>query len=66
MPEAKIKARGGVLRWRTISLPGNKFRHVAVVSKAGPRGGHTISGEEHKKKKVGRKVQRRVGNKSWG
>lgn len=52
MPEAKIKARGGAKRWRTKKLPGNKFVHIAVVPKAGPRGGHTISGEVHKKKQA--------------
>ncbi len=50
MPEALIKSRGGAKRWRTVGLPGGKYIHVAVVPKAGPRGGHTISGEEHTKK----------------
>lgn len=48
MPEAKIKARGGAKRWRRKVLPGGKkYVNVAVVPKAGPRGGHTIAGEEH-------------------
>jgi hypothetical protein len=51
MPEAEIKKRGGAMRWRTIKLPNGKYRHVAVVPKAGPHGGHTIAGEEHTKKK---------------
>jgi hypothetical protein len=52
MPEAKIKARGGAKRWRTKKLPGGKYIHVAVVPQAGPHGGHTISGEVHKKKQA--------------
>ena len=51
-PEAEIKARGGAKRWRTIKLPGGKYKHVAVVRKAGPRGGHTLAGPEHMLKKM--------------
>ena len=43
MPAAREKARGGVVRYRTIRS-GGKIIHVAVVRKAGPRGGHTIAG----------------------
>jgi hypothetical protein len=52
MPEEKIRARGGAKRWRTKKLPGGEYAHIAVVPKAGPRGGHTIMGETHKKKKA--------------
>lgn len=53
MPEEEIKARGGAKRWRTISLPGGrKYIHVAVVGKAGERGGHTVGGEVHTKQKM--------------
>ncbi len=55
MPEALIRKRGGAKRWRTIKLPGDKYMHVAVVGKKGPRGGKTIAGEVHKKKKSKRK-----------
>lgn len=47
MPEAEIKKRGGAKRYRTISLPGGAYKHVAVVPKAGPRGGHTVAGPTH-------------------
>jgi hypothetical protein len=50
MPEAEIKARGGAKRWRTIKLPSGKYVKVAIVKKAGPRGGHTVAGDVHKKK----------------
>lgn len=50
MPEAKITVRGGVKRWRTIRLKGGKFLRVAVVPKAGPRGGHTVAGEPQERK----------------
>jgi len=46
MPEAEIKKRGGAKRYRTMKLPGGKYIHLAVVPKAGPRGGHTIAGPE--------------------
>lgn len=52
MPEAEIRKRGGATRYRTIALPGGKgYQHIAIVPKAGPRGGHTIAGEVHKYKK---------------
>lgn len=50
MPEAEIKRRGGATRYRTKKLPGGKYVHIAVVPKAGPRGGHTVAGPTHKKK----------------
>lgn len=50
MPEAEIRARGGAKRWRTITLPGGKSMKVAVVRKAGPRGGHTVAGTPKKTK----------------
>jgi hypothetical protein len=50
MPEAEIKARGGAKRWRTVKLPSGKYVKIAIVRKAGPRGGHTVAGDVHKKK----------------
>ena len=50
MPEREITARGGAKRWRTVKLPNGRYVKVAVVPKAGPRGGHTIAGPEHTKK----------------
>lgn len=50
MPEAKIRARGGALRWRTKKLKNGEYIRFAVVPKAGPRGGHTVAGRVHKRK----------------
>ncbi len=50
MPKAKIRKRGGTIRWRTKSLPGGKYMHIAVTRKTGPKGGRTVGGEIHKKK----------------
>lgn len=50
MPKAKIRKRGGVIRWRTKSLPGGKYMHIAVTRQAGLKGGRTVGGEIHKKK----------------
>jgi len=44
MPTAEERARGGAKRYRTITLPGGKYLHLAIVAKAGPRGGHTVAG----------------------
>lgn len=49
MPETQIAARGGAKRWRTIRLKNGKYIKVAIVKKAGPRGGHTIAGDVKKK-----------------
>ena len=46
-----VKGRGKVKRVRTKKLPGGKYIHVEVVTKAGPRGGHTVAGPVRKKKK---------------
>ncbi len=45
MPEAQIAARGGAKKWRTIRLKDGRTIKVAIVRKAGPRGGHTIAGD---------------------
>lgn len=50
MPEAEIKARGGAKRWRTVKLPSGKYVKIAIVRKAGPRGGHTVAGDVQKRK----------------
>ena len=47
--DKKLKARGGVVRWRTIKLPNGEYAHVAIVRKQGKRGGRTLVGEIHKK-----------------
>jgi len=52
MPTSMEKARGGVIRYRTKKLQGGKYMHIAVTKKKGPRGGKTIAGPIHKKKKV--------------
>lgn len=46
MPATKEKARGGAIRYRTIKVGKGKSARtlrIAVVRKAGPRGGHTIA-----------------------
>jgi hypothetical protein len=52
MPTAEERARGGAKRYRTVTLPGGKYIHVAVVPKAGPRGGHTVAGPVRKLKRT--------------
>ena len=39
--EVRVKARGGAKKWRNIKKDGHLIR-IAVVSKAGPRGGHSV------------------------
>lgn len=51
MPEQKISERGGAKRWRTVKLPDGRYVRVAIVKKAGPRGGHTVAGPVRKTKK---------------
>lgn len=51
MPEAEINRRGGAVRWRTVKLKNGRTVKVAVVRKAGPRGGHTVAGPVHDPKK---------------
>ena len=51
MPTSEEKARGGVIRYRTKKLSGGKYIHIAVTRKEGPRGGKTVAGPVHKKKK---------------
>lgn len=43
--DKQIKARGGVVRWRTVKRKGGRTWRVAVVRKKGPRGGRTVSYE---------------------
>jgi len=50
MPEQQIAARGGAVRWRTVKLKDGRTVRIAVVKKAGPRGGHTVAGPVHTKK----------------
>lgn len=47
MPEAEIRKRGGAKKWRTYKLPNGKTIRIAIVPKAGPRGGHTVAGPVH-------------------
>lgn len=49
MPEAEIAKRGGAVRWRTKDLPNGKYIHIAVVRKAGKRGGRTVAGKVREK-----------------
>lgn len=54
MPEAEIRRRGGAVKWRTLKLKDGRTIRVAIVKKAGPRGGRTVAGPVHRPKK-GRK-----------
>lgn len=49
MPEREIAARGGAVKWRTVRLKNGKSVRVAIVKKAGPRGGHTVAGDVKRK-----------------
>jgi len=49
MPTAEEQRRGGAEKYRTVTLPNGKYVRVAVVPKAGPRGGHTVAGPVRKK-----------------
>jgi hypothetical protein len=40
--EAEARRRGGIKAYRTVKR-GNRTILVAIVPKAGPRGGHTVS-----------------------
>lgn len=55
MPEAEIAARGGATKWRTVKTKDGRTIQVAIVPKAGPRGGHTIA----KDPKPGEKKQKK-------
>lgn len=51
MPTAEERKRGGAVRYRTIRVGKGKNRrymHIAIVRKAGARGGHTVAGQPHK------------------
>lgn len=49
---AKQEKKRGLKGFKTIKVKGHPglFIHVAIVKKAGPKGGHTIAGKVHKKK----------------
>ncbi|MGH7345916.1 MAG: hypothetical protein ACREK4_13460 [Candidatus Rokuibacteriota bacterium] len=49
MPESKIAKRGGAVRVRTIKVGANRYAHVFVVRKRGPRGGRTELGRIRRK-----------------
>lgn len=49
MPKAKVRARGGAVRARTVKLPGDKYMVCDVTKKSGPRGGRTVCGKPKKK-----------------
>jgi len=41
--EAKARARGGIKGYRTVQLKTGQTILVAIVPKAGPKGGHTVA-----------------------
>jgi hypothetical protein len=47
---AQLRARGGLVRVRTVRLPGGRYRHIYVVRRKGPRGGTTLAGETKTRK----------------
>ena len=47
--EKTAAKRGGVVRYRTLKLPGGKYTHIAITKKAGPKGGHTVAGTVHER-----------------
>jgi hypothetical protein len=51
MPTQEEKRRGGVIRYRTKKVGKDKYIHIAVTRKAGKRGGRTVAGPVHTKKK---------------
>jgi hypothetical protein len=53
MPKYMKRKRGKVLRTRTIHPPGRPdvYLHVDVMSKKGSRGGRTVAGGTHRKKR---------------
>ena len=53
MPRKKKRGRGPVLRTRTIHPKGRPdvYLHVDVMGKRGPRGGRTVAGKVHHRKK---------------
>lgn len=40
--DAELAARGGVQRWRTITLPDGRRARAAIVRNPGPRGGRVV------------------------
>lgn len=51
MPTEEERRRGGAVRYRTIRVGTGKrkrYLRVAIVRKAGVRGGHTVAGEPHR------------------
>lgn len=50
MPEAAIAKRGGATKVRTVKIGRNRYAHVYVVRKKGPRGGQTVLGGIQKRK----------------
>ena len=45
MPKAKVRARGGSVRTRTVKVGKDKYMKCDVTKKAGPRGGRTVCGK---------------------
>jgi len=57
MPRREEKRRK-VRYYRTIKIGKNKYAHVAIVRKAGKRGGHTIIGKIRTKKRSRKRSRR--------
>lgn len=50
---SEIRTRGGAIKYRTKKLANGKYRVIAIVPKAGARGGHTVAGPERTKQHAG-------------
>jgi hypothetical protein len=40
--DRELRRRGGVARWRTVTLPNGQRARVAIVRDPGPRGGRAV------------------------
>lgn len=51
MPRSSYRKRGRIKRYRTKKINPQEYMTIAVVSKPGPRGGHTIASGPKRKKR---------------
>ena len=52
------KNRGKILRRRTVSMPGGRYKRCEVYEKKGPQGGKVVCGPTRKKKPAKRAGKR--------
>ena len=51
MPKAKVKARGGAIKTRTVKVGKDKYMRCDITREAGPKGGRTVCVPVKRKKK---------------